>query len=385
VGKCFDKHAGAIPRLGKPRRSRQPAPVAGNRVPPDRRADDAPPPTVIDGRGAVSNPDGRYAAFARAAFDDGWGELGADDPRPAPATTVTDETIQSIIATNDSPDVPFDKSVNPYRGCEHGCVYCFARPTHAYLGLSPGLDFETKLVAKPEAAATLRRELARASYQCTPINLGANTDPYQPIERERRLTRAVLEVLAETHHPVTIITKSALVVRDLDLLAPMAARGLVHVNVSLTTLAPTLAEILEPRAARRPHRRLATIERLAAAGVPVGVLTSPMIPAINDGELEALMTAARAAGATYASYVLLRLPHELKQIFDDWLRAHFPDRAERVLSLLRGMRGGQLYDSDFTQRMRGTGPYAELLTRRFTVARDRLGFATAPTPLDRAR
>ncbi|MBL8620821.1 MAG: PA0069 family radical SAM protein [Myxococcales bacterium] len=353
-------------------------------MPPDRRPDDAPPPTVIDGRGAVSNPDGRYAAFARASFDDGWGELGADDPRPAPATTVTDEAIQSIIATNDSPDVPFDQSVNPYRGCEHGCVYCFARPTHAYLGLSPGLDFETKLRAKPEAAATLRRELARASYQCSPINLGANTDPYQPIERDRRLTRAVLEVLAETHHPVTIITKSALVVRDLDLLAPMAARGLAQVNVSLTTLAPALADILEPRAAR-PHRRLATIERLAAAGVPVGVLTSPMIPAINDGELEALMTAARGAGASYASYVVLRLPHELKQIFDDWLRAHFPDRAERVLALMRGMRGGQLYDSDFSQRMRGTGPYAELLARRFAVARDRLGFEKEARALDRTQ
>ena len=358
--------------------------MAGRKVPPERRPDDAPPPEIHAGRGAVSNPQGRYEALGRATFDDGWGELGADDPRPAPATTVTDEAIASIIARNDSPDVPFDQSINPYRGCEHGCVYCFARPTHAYLGLSPGLDFETKLRAKPEAAATLRRELGRASYACTPINLGANTDPYQPIERERRITRAVLEVLAECQHPVTIITKSALVVRDLDLLAPMAAAGLARVHVSLTTLDPELAAILEPRAAR-PHRRLATIERLAAAGVPVGVNTSPMIPAINDGELEALLAAARGAGATTAGYVLLRLPHELKQIFDDWLRAHFSDRAERVLSLLRGTRGGQLYDSDFAQRMRGTGPYAELLARRFAVACTRLGFAPAPPPLDTSR
>ncbi|MEZ4400135.1 MAG: PA0069 family radical SAM protein [Kofleriaceae bacterium] len=348
---------------------------------PDRRAADAPAPVVHAGRGAVTNPDGRFEPLARATFDDGWGELGADDPRPAPATTVTDERIQSIISTNDSPDVPFDRSINPYRGCEHGCVYCFARPTHAYLGLSPGLDFETQLRAKPEAAATLRRELARASYRCAPINLGANTDAYQPIERERRLTRAVLEVLAEVHHPVTIITKSALVVRDLDLLAPMAARGLAAVNISLTTLDPTLAAVLEPRAAR-PARRLATIARLAEAGVPVGVLTSPMIPAINDGELEALLAAARGAGASYASFVVLRLPHELREIFDDWLRTHVPDRAERVLSLLRQMRGGQLYDSDFAQRMRGTGPYAQLLERRFTVARDRLGFSPTPARLD---
>lgn len=355
------------------------------RKPPDRRGDDAPLPVVHAGRGAVSNPAGRYEALDRVTFDDGWGPTDdPDDDAPGPATTVVDEQIQSIIARNDSPDVPFDRSINPYRGCEHGCVYCFARPTHAYLGLSPGLDFETQLRAKPEAAAVLRRELARASYQCAPINLGANTDPYQPIERERRLTRAVLEVLAETHHPVTIITKSALVVRDLDLLAPMAAAGLAQVNLSLTTLDPALAQILEPRAAR-PHRRLAAIERLAAAGVPVGVLTSPMIPAINDGELEALLTAARNAGASYASFVVLRLPHELKQLFDDWLRAHFPDRAERVLSLLRGMRGGQLYDSDFATRMRGTGPYAQLLERRFVVARDRLGFAAVATPLDCTR
>ena len=329
----------------------------------------------------MSNPVGRYEALDRVTFDDGWGAPDDPDDAPAPATTVVDEQIQSIIARNDSPDVPFDRSINPYRGCEHGCVYCFARPTHAYLGLSPGLDFETQLRAKPEAAAVLRRELARGSYQCAPINLGANTDPYQPIERERRLTRAVLEVLAETQHPVTIITKSALVVRDLDLLGPMAAAGLAQVNLSLTTLDPALVQILEPRAAR-PHRRLAAIERLAAAGVPVGVLTSPMIPAINDGELEALLAAARGAGASYASFVVLRLPHELKQLFDDWLRAHFPDRAERVLSILRGMRGGALYDSDFATRMRGTGPYAQLLERRFVVARDRLGFAAVATPLD---
>jgi DNA repair photolyase len=354
------------------------------RKPADRRAADAPLPVVHAGRGAVSNPEGRFESTTCRQFDDGWHDGDDDDERASPATTVIDEQIQSIIARNDSPDVPFDQSINPYRGCEHGCVYCFARPTHAYLGLSPGLDFETQLRAKPEAATVLRRELARASYVCSPINLGANTDPYQPIERERRITRAVLAVLSDCHHPVTIITKSALVVRDIDLLAPMAARGLATVNLSLTTLDPSLAAILEPRAAR-PARRLAAIDKLASAGIPVGVLTSPMIPAINDGELEALMTAARAAGASYASYVLLRLPYELKQIFDDWLRAHFPDRAERVLSLVRSTRNGQLYDSDFEQRMRGTGPYAQLLGRRFEVARERLGFARERSPLDRSQ
>lgn len=358
------------------------AAVARPRVPPERRPADAPAPVVHAGRGAVSNPTGRFEAVDRRAFDDGWDR--DDDDRPGPATTVTDETIASIIATNDSPDVPFDRSINPYRGCEHGCVYCFARPTHAYLGLSPGLDFETQLRAKPAAAEVLRRELGRASYTCAPVNLGANTDPYQPVERDRRITRAVLEVLAACEHPVTIITKSALVVRDLDLLAPMAARGLAQVTLSVTTLDPELAAILEPRAAR-PHRRLAAIERLSAAGVPVGIFTSPMIPAINDGELEALLAAGRAAGAVHASYVLLRLPHELKQLFDDWLRAHFPDRAERVLTLLRGTRGGQLYDSDFRQRMRGTGPYADLLAQRFAVTCRRLGLATRPPPLDTTR
>ncbi len=359
--------------------------VSERRRPPDRRPADAPAPVHHAGRGAVTNPPGRFEAVERRVFDDGWGDLrdadAPDELPPGPPTTVTDEAIASIIATNDSPDVPFDRSINPYRGCEHGCVYCFARPSHAFLGLSPGLDFETQLRAKPEAAAVLRRELGRARYACAPVNLGANTDPYQPIERDRRLTRAILEVLAECHHPVTIITKSALVVRDLDLLAPMAARGLAQVTISLTTLDPALAAILEPRAAR-PPRRLATIARLAAAGIPVGVFTSPMIPAINDGELEALLAAGRDAGAGHASYVLLRLPHELKQLFDDWLRTHFADRAERVLALLRATRGGQLYDSDFSQRMRGTGPYAELLAQRFAVACRRLGLATTPPPLD---
>jgi DNA repair photolyase len=340
------------------------------------------PPTK--GRGAVSNPTGRYEKEQRAEFHDGWDSeaRGEDDPEPRTDTIITEEQTRTIITTNDSPDVPFDQSINPYKGCEHGCIYCFARPTHAYLGLSPGLDFETRITAKPDAAAALRRELAKPGYRCRVIAMGTNTDPYQPTERKLGITRSVLEVLAEHDHPVGIVTKNAGILRDLDLLAPMAAKGLASVMLSVTSLDPDLAAIMEPRASR-PARRLDTIRKLYDAGVPVGVLASPMIPAINDGELEHILEAAWAAGARHAGWILVRLPLEIKQLFEEWLRAHFPDRADRVLDLIRQTRGGKLYDSTWGVRMSGTGPYAQLIDRRFDVAAKRLGFdATERFPLD---
>lgn len=307
-----------------------------------------------------------------------------EDEPPRLATTVTPETTRTIITTNDSPDIPFDRSINPYKGCEHGCVYCFARPTHSYLGLSPGLDFESRIFSKPDAARLLRRELRRTGYRCAPIALGSNTDPYQPVERDLRITRALLEVMAEHRHPVTIVTKSDSVLRDLDLLAPMAGRRLVSVMISITTLDGRLARRMEPRAAV-PHRRLAAIRALREAGVPVGVLASPMIPGLNDAELEAILAAAAAAGARSAAYILLRLPHELKELFTEWLETNYPLRAGRVLSLIRQVRGGRLYDGAFGSRMRGGGPHAEMLQRRFEVARRRAGLDGAPAPLDTSR
>ena len=317
------------------------------------------------GRGAVSNRSGRYEAEARFATDDGWGGAEAEPERLA--TTVTPDASRTVIARNSSPDVPFDRSINPYRGCEHGCVYCFARPTHAWLGLSPGLDFESRLFAKHDAAALLAAELRRPKYQCRVIALGTNTDPYQPIERELGITRGVLQVLSDFRHPVGIVTKSALVGRDADILAPMSAHGLAAVFISVTTLDPGLARRLEPRAPT-PARRLETIAGLSAAGVRVGVMTAPMIPGLNDAELEAILEAAAGAGAVSASYVLLRLPLEIRDLFAEWLEAHAPDRAQRVLSLVRETRGGKLYDSTFGMRMRGQGPYAELIARRFALA-----------------
>ena len=324
----------------------------------------------IQGRGAVSNRAGRFESLAVEAVDDGWGI--ADEPLPPLETTVLPEPAQSVITRNSSPDVPFDQSINPYRGCEHGCIYCFARPSHAYVNLSPGLDFETRLFFKKDAAERLREELNRRAYRCSPINLGANTDPYQPLERRLGITRAVLEVLAESHHPVTIVTKSALVVRDLDLLQRLAAERLTRVFVSITTLDDELKRRMEPRAAS-PAARLATVRRLAAAGIPTGVMFAPVIPAINDHELESIIVSAAEAGAATAGYLLLRLPGEVRELFYEWLEKHYPDRENRVRNRIRQLRSGRDNDSRFGSRMRGQGPWADLLRRRFEAACRRNG------------
>ncbi|QJP14915.1 PA0069 family radical SAM protein [Starkeya sp. ORNL1] len=321
------------------------------------------------GRGAVSNAAGRFEPHAREAFDDGWESL---DELPVFQTSVTVEKPRTIINRNNSPDVGFDRSINPYRGCEHGCVYCFARPTHAYQGYSAGLDFETKLFAKPDAPELLAKELSKPGYEPRTIALGINTDGYQPIEREWRLTRRILEVLRDFGHPVGIVTKSALVLRDLDILGPMAERGLAKVALSVTTLDHKLARIMEPRAAT-PMRRIETIRRLSEAGVPTAVLAAPMIPAINDAELERILDTAAAAGATEAGYVMIRLPLEILDLFKEWLLTHFPDRYRHVLSLVKEMHGGKEYDSTFGQRMSGSGPYAWTVARRFEIAAERLG------------
>lgn len=325
------------------------------------------------GRGAVANPPGRFIERVVAPVDDGWPGDSAELSPPR-RTQVEEERARRILSHNDSPDVPFSQSINPYRGCEHGCFYCFARPTHSYLELSPGLDFETRLFAKTNAAERLRAELAKPGYRCEPIALGANTDPYQPIERRYRITRELLEVLSACAHPFSIVTKNALVERDLDLIAPMAARGLAKVFVSVTTLDNRLAAAMEPRASA-PHRRLQAIATLHGAGVPTGVLFAPVIPWVNDAELEAVLEAARAAGADSAGYVLVRLPHELKQLFRDWLQAHVPDRAERVLHAIQDARGGRDYDAEFGARMRGQGVFADLIARRFAVAQRKLGYS----------
>jgi DNA repair photolyase len=324
------------------------------------------------GRGAAGNPQPRFDREQRTAIDDGWRRPEDDEPPPL-HTTVSLDSSRSIIARNDSPDIPFEQSINPYRGCEHGCVYCFARPTHAYLGLSPGLDFETRLFAKPQAAALLRAELMSPKYVCKVIALGANTDPYQPIEREHRITRRVLEVLQEFRHPVGVVTKSALITRDLDILGAMAAQHLAAAAVSITTLDRELARRLEPRAPT-PQRRLDTVRALAQAGIPTSVLASPMIPALNDHELEAILEAARDAGAVAANFILLRLPLELTSLFEEWLAAHAPGKAKHVMSLIRLARDGKTYRAEFGTRMTGTGAYAEMLQRRFASACRRLGF-----------
>ncbi|MGH8163303.1 MAG: PA0069 family radical SAM protein, partial [Rhodanobacteraceae bacterium] len=292
---------------------------------------------------------------------------------PRPATTVTVERARSINSRNDSPDVPFEQSINPYKGCEHGCVYCFARPSHAYLNLSPGLDFETRLYAKTNAAEQLAKELARPGYRCTPINIGANTDPYQPVEKRYEITRSILEVLAEARHPCTIVSKNALVERDLDILVPMARQQLVHVFISCAQLDNRLASKLEPRASA-PHRRIRTIKTLNETGVPCGVLVAPIIPALNDRDLEHVLEAAALSGAKIAGYTTLRLPHELKTLFREWLAAHVPQRAEHVMSLVKQMNGGRDYDSDFRTRMRGHGEFARLIARRFDVACAKYGY-----------
>lgn len=320
------------------------------------------------GRGTASNPHNRFAPTTSVPVDNDWYD---EVPKPQ-VTEIRTELAKTVISRNQSPDLPFDRSINPYRGCEHGCIYCYARPSHAYWDLSPGLDFETKLIAKTNAAQVLEEELSRKNYLCAPINLGANTDPYQPIERQQRLTRQILEVLLRYRHPVTIVTKGSLILRDLDLLAELARQNLVAVMISLTTLDDELKRILEPRAAA-PSARLRAIRVMREKGIPVGVLCSPMIPMINDRELEALLEAARDAGAQSASYMLLRLPHEVGPLFEEWLAAHYPQRANHVMSLIRQVRGGEIYDSRFGHRFRGEGPFADLLAKRFEVALRRLG------------
>ena len=321
------------------------------------------------GRGAQSNASGRYEAEARVAFDDGW--QGLEDLPPF-KTTVSLDASRKVITRNDSPDIGFDRSINPYRGCEHGCIYCFARPTHAYLGLSPGLDFESKLYAKPDAPALLEKELAAPGYEARMIAIGTNTDPYQPIERERKIMRGILEVLERTGHPVGIVTKSVLVVRDIDILAQMAKRNLAKVAISITTLDPKLARTMEPRASS-PPKRLEALQQLAEAGIPTTVMVAPVIPALNDCEIERILDAAAHAGVKEAAYVLLRLPLEVRDLFREWLLANYPDRYRHVFTLIRDMRGGRDYDSRWEMRMKGSGPMAWTIGRRFEVACERLG------------
>jgi DNA repair photolyase len=322
------------------------------------------------GRGAASNASGRFESLARSAEYDGWGSM---EDLPAFRTEVTDERARKIITRNDSPDISFDRSINPYRGCEHGCVYCFARPTHAFMGLSPGLDFESKLFAKPDAASLLERELGARGYKPKTIAMGTNTDPYQPIERSRRITRSILDVLERSGHPVGIVTKSHLITRDIDILARMANRGLAKVALSVTTLDGKLARSLEPRAAS-PQRRLDAIRKLAEAGIPTTVMVAPVIPSINDAEIERILDAAYEAGAREAGYVLLRLPLEISGLMREWLAEHHPDKLNHVFSLVQSTRGGKDYDSRWGLRMVGTGPYAWMIGRRFEIAVARLGF-----------
>lgn len=326
------------------------------------------------GRAAGSNRSGRFEVLTHEDFDDGWGEAGP--PVEKLVTTLEVDSARKVITYNQSPDVPFDRSINPYRGCEHGCIYCFARPTHTWLGLSAGQDFESRLFYKPDAAALLRQELAHPRYRCQPVAVGINTDAYQPVERKTGLTRQILEVLGECRHPLHLVTKSALIERDLDLLSAMAARHTLQVSVSLTTLQPDLARAMEPRAAA-PRRRLQTIERLAAAGIPVSLLVAPVIPALTDHELEDILQQARDSGATSAAWVLLRLPLETAELFDEWLKANEPLKAGRVMSQMRASRGGKAYSAEFVTRMRGTGPFAGLIRRRFELAHQRLGFKDA--------
>ena len=353
-------------------------------APPDYPDDPIAEP-VHKGRGALSNETSRYDTEKRVRTTDGWeAEVAAaaeDDELPPLRTILTRDATRTIIARNNSPDIGFDRSINPYRGCEHGCIYCFARPTHAYLGLSPGLDFETKILFKPEAAKLLTAELAAPKYKCAVMAMGTNTDPYQPVERDLKVTRQILRVLSDFNHPVGIVTKNHLVTRDIDILADMARRNLAEVFLSVTTLDKDLARAMEPRASA-PPRRLDAIRALATAGIPAGVMTAPMIPGLNDHEMEAILDAAVDTGATRAGYVPLRLPLEIKELFEEWLKTHRPDRAERVLSLIRQMRGGKLYDAEFGSRMRGEGPLAILLSQRFAAAVKRLGLNRLGVRLD---
>jgi DNA repair photolyase len=352
--------ASALKRPPAPLLPSAPAGETGTMVERERRR----------GRGSLSNASGRYEPIARVAFDDGW--EGLEDLPPF-KTSVTADSTRKIITRNDSPDISFDRSINPYRGCEHGCVYCFARPTHAYLGLSPGLDFESKLFMKPNAPELLERELSAPGYVPKVIAIGTNTDPYQPIERRYKIMRRILEVLDAAGHPVGIVTKSALVLRDLDILARMAKRDLVKVALSVTTLDPKLARTMEPRATT-PPKRLEALRQLVKAGVPTAAMVAPVIPALTDEEMERILDAVAAAGVRHAGYVLLRLPLEVRDLFREWLIANFPDRYRHVFKLIRDMRGGKDYDSTFGQRQTGTGPIAWMIGRRFEVACEKLGF-----------
>src|SRR4249920_3493028 len=329
------------------------------------------------GRGAQSNATGRFESEARVSFDDGWQSL---EDLPPFKTTVALDTARKVITRNDSPDIGFDRSINPYRGCEHGCVYCFARPTHAFLGMSPGLDFESKLLIKPEAPALLEKELAAPDYEPRMIAIGTNTDPYQPIEREHKIMRGILEVLERAGHPVGIVTKSALVARDIDILSRMARRNLAKVAISVTTLDARLARTMEPRAST-PTRRLEALRQLADAGIPTTVMVAPVIPALNDMEIERILDAARTAGVKEAGYVLLRLPLEVRDLFREWLIANYPDRYRHVFKLIRDMRGGKDYDSTWGTRMKGAGPYAWMIGRRFEMACEKLGLNVSRTQL----
>jgi DNA repair photolyase len=340
---------------------------SGVRVRPDRNR----------GRSAGINPSGRFEPVTRHVFDDGWNSL---EELPPFKTEVQVEKPRTIITRNESPDISFDRSINPYRGCEHGCVYCFARPTHSFMGLSPGLDFESKLFAKPDAARLLERELSREGYQPRTIAIGTNTDPYQPVERQWRIMREILEVLEARNHPVGIVTKSALVTRDIDILARMAERGLAKVALSVTTLDRMLARTMEPRAST-PTKRLEAIRQLSEAGIPASVMVAPIVPGLTDPEIERILDSARAAGAREAGYVLLRLPLEVAPIFKDWLLRHYPDRYRHVMSLVRSMRGGKDYDSEWGKRMKGSGPYAWQIGRRFEIAAKRLGLNMERRPL----
>lgn len=334
------------------------------------------------GRGAASNPEGRFESTRYQAEDDGW-HREEDDRRPA--TTVSQEVARSVVSRNDSPDVGFDQAINPYRGCEHGCIYCYARPSHGYLNLSAGLDFETKLFAKTNLADILRDELAKMNYTCKPINIGSNTDPYQPIEKSWRLTRAALALLNECNHPCTIVTKNALIERDIDILAPMAERNLVQVFISINSLDNKLASKLEPRASA-PHRRLQAVKTLHDAGVPVGVLVAPIIPALNEKDVEGIIERAAANGANSIGYTCIRLPHELKQLFREWLDVHYPEKAEHIISLIRQMNGGKDYDSNFATRMRGQGVFADIIRKRVQVASRKAGLHRAwDTVLDTSK
>jgi DNA repair photolyase len=337
------------------------------------------PPIGARGRGAQSNATGRYESLTQEAFDDGWTD--EDAPPPKLKTTLTAERARTILTRNDSPDIGFDRSINPYRGCEHGCIYCFARPTHAYLGLSPGLDFESRLFFKPEAAKLLEKELSKPRYACERIQLGANTDPYQPIERRLRVTRGVLQVLERFNHPVGITTKNAMIVRDADILGRMGRAGVACAAMSITTLDRKLARAMEPRAST-PERRLDAVRAMTQAGLPMIASVAPIIPGLNDHEIEAILKRAAEAGARHAHFTVLRLPLEIKDLFREWLEAERPQRAARVMSLVRQMRGGKDYDAQWGKRMKGEGPIAELIAARFKTACKRLGLNETPLALD---